>query len=388
MRPNKLRKTKKIGALLILGLVVVVGFQNCNSKLATDCEGTSCQSESTKSSGASASTESGGNVSGRIKSGSSSLGGMGSGTGSMGSSNAGSSGSNGGNSMARSSSGDQASSTAGSGGTLGVDSVDKVINLALGEYVSIQFQVSGGKSPLKYQWYKDDVALKSQILGVGQLCNTFAYCGLNGDNYQREGKYRVEVTDASGAVVKSGAATVNVIDVQNPCEEGTYTIHSGNPPSFEGVNFDLVGIKGFFENSRGKFLYPASHRAFSAYIGSGLEFGFVKIEKMPKAAWDETVEFASLCTHKIPSIHTPMENPGLGDCPSNGGSFDANLVGYSQSGVPLNTARYDWANYSGRPSASYHPGCGYKITGGIKLKCQNNKWKFVENTCGWAKTTP
>lgn len=340
---KKIRNFRLMSGLLIASLTVL-SFQNCAPASQT-CSGDTknCTSDESKSS-SSSSTNSSLWSSGSGTAGSGFAGGGG-GTVSSGGI-AGSSGGGGGIGIGGGGSGG-GSGGGGGGGTasdvLTISVGPRSISVNEGQNFELNVETVGGKSPLKYQWYKDSVAM-DHILASYQFITETA------DSYKKAGQYHVEVTDATGRTVRSANALVSIAEPNVGCAKGSYFTFTNTTWDF----FNPKYTEEYFDGPRGKFLLSQSYDTYNLYANA-------KYAKLTKFTVTADIPYLGPtyinCRTAIPRIHTPQPNPS-------------------------------WSRDNGGYNKEYADANGYKYTGSVSFQCRNKKLLFVQNTCKWTYTQP
>ena len=349
---KKIRNFRLMSGLLIASLTIL-SFQNCAPAPQACSDGSkNCTSEGSKSS---SSTSNNGNSSlwssGSGSSsgfaggggGSVSTGGSNASTGGGGGISVGGGGGNTGGSTGGSTGGGSTGSGTGSTGSdlLRISTPPASVNVQEGQGFELSVQTAGGKSPLKYQWFKDGVAM-DHVLGQYQFISD------NADSYKKAGFYAVEVTDATGRTVRSERAAVNIVEPQVGCAAGSYF-------TFTNATYDVLEPKYFteyFDGPRGKFLLHQSYDTYNLY--SLAKYAGVSTFNVSANIGYGGTTFIS-CRTAIPRIHTPQPNPSAADSGS-----------YNQ----------------------YADGNGYTYTGKVNFECRNKKLLLKQNTCKWTYTPP
>lgn len=353
---KKIRNFRLMSGLLIASLTIL-SFQNCAPAPQACSDGSkNCTSEGSNSS---ASTSSGNKNptslwgSGASGNGSSTgFAGGGGGSVSTGGSNA-SGGGGGGISVGGgtgSSGGTSGGSTGGSTGTgstgsdlLRIATQPASVNVNEGQGFELSVQTAGGKSPLKYQWFKDGVVM-DHVLGQYQFISD------NADTYKKAGFYSVEVTDATGRTVRSERAAVNIVEPKVGCAAGSYF-------TFTNATYDVLEPKYFteyFDGPRGKFLLHQSYDTYNLYSLAKYA-GLSTYNVQASIAYGGPTYIS--CRTAIPRIHSPQRNPS-------------------------------WSSENGSSSSQYSDGNGYNYTGQVSFECRNKKLLLKQNTCKWTYTPP
>lgn len=383
----------------IFGFFLILNYQNCgqNLKICNPPESSGATSSSSSSSGGSsenktylssecatdnASTNQTSPTNGSSSSAQSSSSGTSTSSGS--SSGSGSSGSSSGIIIGTSSSGggsgSSSSSTSGSstGSSGGITTYKPlVVNITSssnifseGLHVLLYSTVTGGLPPYKFQWFFNGVADSSEN---GKKQN-FEKINIH-NPYSQIGTYRLDVVDAKGT--KKSVT----FEGKKGCAEGLY-VGSNYGYFIELTNNDTKEVNNFnpFQNESGKFLiFGAKNNdninTINNFISAVFKYPSQYKSKLggdsiPQINYGDEVLFTENpsdpknskpgCRSYLPGVHTPQKNPEPACSDEYGHCSDQDFQGEHYA----NTAKW-------------------KYVGHIKMVCENNKLRLIENTCQW-----
>jgi hypothetical protein len=104
-------------------------------------------------------------------------------------------------------------------------------SLSVAEGAGFQLDVfaGGGVGPYKYEWYLNDVLLIDPLMTYSSLSDV-------ADRYNKEGNYKVVVTDMTGAKITSATSAVSFSEPQIGCHGGLYAMMAGTDSTGQNLH--------------------------------------------------------------------------------------------------------------------------------------------------------
>lgn len=217
-------------------------------------------------------------------------------------------------------------------------------------YGTLQVNVASAKGALRYTWYKDSSELRDDGSTFRVFDNTVS---ISAKDYSADGDYQVVVTENTDAqrTIRSRRIKLKIQEDKLGCDAGTYWASKVDPI---GV---AVQSQNRFNNKAGKWLLNSFYANPGGYsLSSNANSRAFSIGKANYGA----VTTIS-CTNYVPNLHENKYSSNYPNCPM-------------------------WTNTSIWGGTTCEP-FGVSWAGTINLKCQNNKWVMLSNTCSWTGPT-
>lgn len=203
--------------------------------------------------------------------------------------------------------------------------------------------VINGAGPLRFTWFKDGRLIDPNAQNLNYFVAE-ANLYINANDYSAEGNYKVTVSDGKTQIT-SREVRVKVEENHVGCNADTYWASATDPMS------GTFQVQNRFNNSKGKFLIGNSH------MYSGWTYRLSNYRGFTIGAGSYLQTTTITCTAYIPNLH---ENINTNDHP--------NCNRDSESWACIQSPAKQWE-------------------GAVTIRCANNKWVMVSNTCRWFTPT-